>query len=168
MKNNIIYLFIFLFISVSTTAQISLDGLLKKHNTNNIPYVSATELRMYQILKEVIILDSREKNEFDVSHIPSAIYVGYNEFSIEGISEMIPDKNTAIVVYCTLGIRSETISSKLLKAGYTNIKNLYGGICEWKNTNYPVYDSVNIKTENVHTFSKQWGKWLINGTQIYD
>ena len=161
-------LFIFLtLIGVAANAQKTLDQTLKKYNKNNVPYISVTDLRMLQSKGNVIIIDSREQKEFDVSHISSAIYVGYNYFSVEDFSKNSIDKESPIVVYCTLGIRSETVADKLIKAGYTNIKNLYGGICEWKNKGYKVLDSTNIETENVHTFSKQWGKWLLKGEKVY-
>ena len=161
-------LFIFLtLIGVAANAQKTLDQTLKKYNKNNVPYISVTDLRMLQSKGNVIIIDSREQKEFDVSHISSAIYVGYNYFSVEDFSKNNIDKESPIVVYCTLGIRSETVADKLIKAGYTNIKNLYGGICEWKNKGYKVLDSTNIETENVHTFSKQWSKWLLKGEKVY-
>ncbi len=166
MKHKILYILILL-LSVTSNAQKTLDQTLKKHNKNNVPYISATELRMLQAQENVIIIDSREQNEFNVSHILEAIFIGYDHFSIEEFSEKITDKNTPIVVYCTLGIRSEITADKLIKAGYTQVKNLYGGICEWKNKDYKVMDSTNTETQNVHTFNKQWGKWLLNGKQVY-
>jgi hypothetical protein len=77
--------------------------------------------------------------------------------------EMIKDKNTPIVVYCSLGIRSEQISERLNNMGYVNVKNLYGGIFEWKNKGYPVLDKNGKETDSIHIFSKHWGQWLING-----
>ena len=59
------------------------------------------------------------------------------------------------------------IADKLIKAGYNNVKNLYGGICEWSNKDYKVIDSTQTTTKNIHTFSKEWNKWLINGNPIY-
>lgn len=152
----------------TTIAQEPLDKLLKKFNQKGVPYISVTELKMHQHQGSVILFDSRERNEFDVSHIPSASYIGYNDFSIENISEAFPDNETPIVVYCTVGIRSEMIAKKLIDAGYTNVQNLYGGICEWKNHQYKIIDSTNNETENVHTYSKLWSKWLTNGVEIYD
>lgn len=149
-------------------AQETLNTLLKKYNQQGVPYISVTELRMYQHQGNMIIFDSREKNEFDVSHIPTADHVGFNDFSAKIISESFPDKDDPIVVYCTIGIRSEVISKKLIDAGFTNVKNLYGGICEWKNHDYKIIDSTNSETDKVHTFSKHWSKWLTNGERVYD
>jgi rhodanese-related sulfurtransferase len=87
--------------------------------------------------------------------------------SIETVLDTIKNKETPIVVYCTLGVRSEMIAAKLQKAGYIDVKNLYGGISEWKNKEYKVIDSTQNTTNNIHTFSKEWSKWLLNGNPIY-
>ena len=166
MKNRFLYIIIIL-LGITTNAQKSLEATLKKHNKNNIPYISVTELRMLQSQGNVLILDSRETNEYNISHLSEAKNVGFDFFSIESFSEENTDKNIPIVVYCTLGIRSEIVADKLIKAGYTNVKNLYGGICEWKNKDFKVLDSTQTETENVHTFNKQWSKWLNKGTKVY-
>jgi rhodanese-related sulfurtransferase len=151
----------------SAFAQKSLDALLNQYNTRSIPYISVEELRMHQFKSDVLILDTRETEEFEISHIAGAQLIGFNQFSIDIISTEIVDKETPIVVYCSLGIRSEEIGEKLSKAGYTNIKNLYGGIFEWKNKAYPVLNSQNKETDSVHTFSKAWSKWLTKGIKYY-
>lgn len=151
----------------SLLAQEPLDKLLSKYNSHSIPYISVEELKMLSEKEEVIILDSREMEEFNVSHLRNAIFVGYNEFSVDNVSSKIINKNAPIVVYCSLGIRSENISEKLKKAGYTNVKNLYGGIFEWKNNGYSVYDSSNQETKKVHAFSKHWSKYLSKGEKVF-
>ena len=167
MKFKILYIGLLL-ISFSASSQKSLDALLRINNKESIPYISVEELRLQQLSDSVLILDTREKKEFDVSHIASARYVGYDHFSSEEISEEVTDRNTPIIVYCSLGIRSEDIGEKLEKAGFTNVKNLYGGIFEWKNNAYPVINSEGKETENVHTFSKLWSRWLTKGVKVYD
>jgi rhodanese-related sulfurtransferase len=163
----ILYIFAFC-LSATTFAQDSLDELLRRYNEHSAPYISVTELRRLQFNDWVTLFDGREKKEYNVSHIPNAEHVGYDNFSMEEISKAFPDKGEPIVVYCTIGIRSEDICMKLIKAGYTNVRNLYGGICEWKNNLYPVIDSTRTETENVHTYSKQWSKWLNQGVMVYD
>ncbi len=147
-------------------AQKTLDNLLRQYNTNEIPYISVQELAMPKT--KSVILDAREQNEYDVSHLKNSIFVGYNHFDIASLQKKLDDKNQDIVVYCSLGIRSETIAKKLKKAGYTKVRNLYGGIFEWKNMGFSVFDSQSKITDNVHAFSKEWGKWLTKGTKIYD
>lgn len=122
---------------------------------------------MLQQNKDLVLLDAREPEEYQVSHIKGAVFSGFSNFSAEAISESIQDKAAPIVVYCSLGIRSEKISEKLKEEGYTNIRNLYGGIFEWKNKGFAVFDSEGMETEKVHAYSKSWSKWLTNGEKIY-
>ncbi len=164
---NIFSILLFVFAANFATGQKSLDKLLKTYNSQSIPYISVEELRMLQMNDTVVILDTRETNEFLVSHIASSINVGFNDFSSEEEQLQQLGKSAPIIVYCSVGIRSEQIGEKLKKAGFTNVRNLYGGIFEWKNKNYSVIDSTGVETENVHTFSKMWSKYLQAGNPIY-
>ena len=150
---------------------------MKKHNTESVPYISVNDLSKLmkrpfdsaQGDKKVVLLDSREPKEFKVSHLENATCVGYDNFDLNKTIQQLPtDKNTKIVVYCSLGIRSEDIAEKLKKAGFTNVYNLYGGIFEWKNQDNTVVNSKNKPTKKVHTFNKDWSKWLLKGEKIYE
>jgi rhodanese-related sulfurtransferase len=157
---------LFLLISTTITAQKKLDKLLNKWNKKNVPYISVETLALPKT--NAILLDAREKKEFEVSHLENAICVGYDKFKLkETLAKLPEDKNVKIVVYCSLGIRSETVANKLIEAGYTNVFNLYGGIFEWKNANFQVVDTLGKETEKVHTFNKDWSKWLKKGQKVY-
>ena len=157
--------FLFLFTSISIFSQEKISVVLKKLNTESIPYISVDSLHK---LSKVVILDAREKREFAVSHLKNATFVGYQNFSIEKTTKMLPDKNETIIVYCTLGVRSEDIAEKLKNAGYTNVLNLFGGILEWKNKDYKVFDSKEKETEKVHVCNAYWGQWLKKGKKVYE
>ena len=145
--------------------QQSLSELLKKHNKNNIPYISVQELAMPKA--DAIILDARELEEYNVSYIKNAVFVGYDEFDLQKTIQILPNKHQEIVVYCSLGFRSEIIANKLKLAGYTNVSNLYGGIFEWKNNTFSLVNQHKKETDSVHVFSKEWSKWLTNGIKVY-
>ena len=160
------FLLIILF-SINCFSQSKLSKLLKKNNTESVPYIYTNDLK--NNLSNTYLLDAREPKEFNVSHIENAICVGYDNFDINKTLTKLPeDKNAKIVVYCSLGIRSEDIGEEIKKAGYSNVFNLYGGIFEWKNENNLVVNSKNEPTEKVHSFNKIWGKWLKKGTKVYD
>jgi rhodanese-related sulfurtransferase len=165
MKLFFSYILVFTF-SFSAYAQDSLSKLLNQYNDRSVPYISVQELAMPKT--EVVILDAREIEEYQTSHLKNAIYVGYDFFQIDSIQKRILNRDQNIVVYCSLGIRSETIAKKLKKAGYTNVLNLYGGIFEWKNKGFKVYNSEEEETENIHTFSKEWSTWLKKGVKVYN
>jgi rhodanese-related sulfurtransferase len=166
MKKYIIYILTLFSIIQTGFSQESLEDLLNKYNTKSVLYISAEELAMPKT--KAIILDAREFKEYQVSHIKNAVFVGYNEFDLQQTTSQLTNIQQTIVVYCSLGIRSEDIAEKLIKAGYTNVFNLYGGIFEWKNKGLEVYDITENKTEKIHAFSPEWSKWLLKGEKVYN
>lgn len=153
-----------LIIVFSSSAQKKLERTLKLLNSGSVPYIYVNELESAQ---GKIILDTRKREEYEVSHLKDAIWVGYKEFQKDSVISKITDKNSPIVVYCSIGVRSEDIGEKLQKAGFTKVQNLYGGIFEWKNQGNTVYKNT-VETDSVHTFNKQWGKLLNSGIKVYD
>lgn len=77
-------------------------------------------------------------------------------------------KGSEIIVYCSIGKRSEKITQKLTKAGYSNVSNLYGGIFEWVNQGNNVVDLNNKNTNKVHAYSRFWGHWLDKGEKVFN
>ena len=157
-------IFLFFLFTTMLFSQETIGEALKKFNRNSVSYISVEELGT---LDSAILLDARKKEEFEVSHLNHALWVGYEGFNMERIQALVPDTTATIVVYCSIGVRSEDIGEKLKKAGYTNVKNLYGGIFEWKSKGNTVYDTLGQPTEKVHAYSKQWGKLLTNAQKVY-
>ncbi len=155
----------FLFLTTTVFGQKKLERTLDQLNSESVPYIYVNELKQETT---PVFLDTRQQEEYKVSHLKDAIWVGYKTFDQDAVTAKIIDKNTPIVVYCSIGVRSEDIGEKLLKAGYTDVKNLYGGIFEWKNQGNSVYNNDTTETDSVHTFNKKWGKLLNNGVKVYD
>lgn len=165
-KNYWIWLIVFVSF-ISACAQKTIPESLALLNKQSVPYITVDELHTNPT--SYVILDAREQEEFAVSHLPNAEFVGYKSFKIKEIRKKLANKtDKPIVVYCSIGVRSENIGEKLQKAGFTNVKNLYGGIFEWSNKGYPLIDEHNNTTKKVHAYSKQWGKLLTNGKKVYD
>lgn len=156
---------LFIGISYNSQSQHNLSELLERYNNHDVPYMSVQELAMPKT--NAVIFDARETEEHQISHIKNAILVGYSNFDINHSMRHLKSKDQKIVVYCSLGIRSEKIARELQKAGYTNVHNLYGGIFEWKNSEFVIVDAEGKPTENVHAFSRNWGKWLLKGNKVY-
>lgn len=146
-------------------AQDNLQELLDTYNTNNIPYITVEELLNPN--KKTILLDARARDEYEVSHLKNAIHVGFKSFNIDAVENIITDKDSPIVVYCSLGVRSEVIANELVQAGYSNVKNLYGGIFEWKNKKNHIFNINEQPTDSIHAYSRSWGKWLNFGIKVY-
>ncbi len=156
----------FVLVNTSILGQKKLDKALNQLNTDSVPYIFVSELE--QANDKTVFFDTRKKEEYEVSHLKDAVWVGYESFKEEAVIHKITDKSTPIIVYCSIGVRSEDIGEKLQKAGYTNVKNLYGGIFEWKNQGHSVYKNKTTVTDSVHTFNKQWSRYLNQGIKVYD
>ncbi len=148
--------------SAQTTSRaygVMLDALYKK----TVPFVSVAELKE---MPNAVLLDTRAKAEYNVSHLPNAKWVGYDDFNMKRMEGIPKDAN--IVLYCSVGYRSEQIGEKLLVAGYQRVHNLYGSIFEWINEGNVVVDTREKPTQRVHAYSKLWGIWLKRGEKVYD
>lgn len=137
---------------------ILLQALLD-HSVNEISVVEVVDK------PDVLLLDARSKNEYEVSHIKNAVWVGYEEFSARKVQDI--DRQKEIVVYCSVGYRSEKIAEKLVKFGYSNVSNLYGGIFEWVNEDNDIANESGEVTTKIHAYNKQWGIWLSKGDKVY-
>ncbi len=159
-----LYLLLFLLSSFVAQSQgykqKQFDKMLEGIITHSVPEVSA---RTTDYNSTIIFLDAREINEYKVSKIKGAKWVGYEDFSLARVNKL--DKNSHIIVYCSIGYRSEKITEKLKANGFSNVTNMLGGIFEWVNYNKQLVDSTNRPTKNVHAFNKEWGKWL-NGNLV--
>ncbi len=113
---------------------------------------------------ELFVLDARENEEFRVSHLKNARHVGYFWFDMRKVYDIPLTAN--IVVYCAVGTRSEKIAQKLINGGYKNVRSLYGGIFEWVNSGQPVYKLNGVQTSEIHTYSKDWARWVEKGTKV--
>ncbi len=161
---SLLRLSLLFFLCVSCLGQDSIDDALKRYNSGSVPYITGDSL--YNSTS-FVVLDSRTAVEFEVSHIKDAIWIGYKDFELQKVLTEIPDKDTEIAIYCSIGVRSEKIGERLQEAGYKNVRNLYGGIFQWKDKGYPVYNPEGAETEKVHAYSKQWGKLLTKAEKVY-
>ena len=80
--------------------------------------------------QEVIILDVREQDEYDSGHIPGAVLLPVGTIDEDTAAEVIPEKESTVLVYCRSGNRSKTVASALAELGYTNVYE-FGGIKTW-------------------------------------
>jgi molybdopterin/thiamine biosynthesis adenylyltransferase/rhodanese-related sulfurtransferase len=84
---------------------------------------------------DFVLIDVREKYEWDEGHIPGAKHVprGFLELRIE---EAVPDKSQQVELYCAGGTRSLIAGSTLQQMGYDNVISMAGGFGQWKGSGY--------------------------------
>ena len=138
------------FSKIASCQNTAFDKKVHSYLSYSVPVISVKDAFLKK--SDVIFLDARAIQEYDISHIP--------EFNIENIKDIPKDKK--IVVYCSIGYRSEIIATKIKEAGYKNVYNLYGSIFEWANNNYALADKKGKTTNRIHTFNKKWSQWVLN------
>ena len=92
--------------------------------------ITQEEAKEMMDAQKVIILDVREQGEYDSGHIPGAVLLPVGSIDETTAAEVIPEKDSMVLVYCRSGNRSKTASSTLAELGYTNIYE-FGGINTW-------------------------------------
>ena len=131
-----------------------------------IPLIRPEEAVGLMKEKKILFFDIRSKVEYEVSHIAGAEFYDYETFNVLEIDKSL--KEEMIIMYCSVGYRSELAAEKLKKSGFKNIYNLYGGIFQWVYEDYEVVDITGAKTDRVHTYNKKWSKWLMKGKKVYE
>lgn len=130
-----------------------------------VPTISTEELA-YWLKRDSsdlpVLIDARELEEFELSHLPGA----YHAQSVAEVEKVDIDKETPIVVYCSIGYRSARLAQKLEDTGYQAV-NLEGSLFEWANehrdlvTNQKTDQGVRaISTQKVHPYNALWGLLL--------
>lgn len=140
------------------TSEQDIDAALENMLQHSVPVISTEQLTQIQSDEEVVLLDSREEDEFKLSHLPQSLWVGYETFDLSTLADIPKDKK--IVVYCSIGVRSEKIAEQLVSAGFSDVYNLYGGIFAWANENKPLVNHHQQPTRNVHGYDQKWAKLL--------
>ena len=116
---------------------------------------SETIEMLLQSKEKIVLVDVREKEEQEVSMIPTAITK--NEFL--HVKNKL-SKDVCIVPYCTIGYRSGVFGKKLQEEKFTNVYN-GEGIVLWshlEHCNLVVGTNREVKTNKVHTYGSQWNK----------
>ena len=85
--------------------------------------------------QDFVLVDVREKHEWNEGYIPGAVHVprGHLESQIE---EVVPDKSKKVVLYCAGGTRSLMAGTTLQQMGYEDVVSMSGGFGRWKGSGF--------------------------------
>ena len=102
---------------------------------DNEDNITAKELKeMIDNKEDFELIDVREKMEYDSENIKNSKLVPLSEIKNNNFGELDDiDKNKKIVLYCRVSGRSSLVQKMLKEKGYSNVKNLSGGIAAWIN-----------------------------------
>jgi rhodanese-related sulfurtransferase len=81
---------------------------------------------------EVTVVETLRAEHFEQGHLPGAIHIHY-EAVRERAAELLPDKHTPIVTYCsnTACRNSEIAANQLAALGYTTVRKYAEGKDDW-------------------------------------
>ena len=89
-------------------------------NNSRSSIITGAEARSkFESDDSVILLDVRNRNEFDEYHLEGSTLIPVDE--LESRLSELPDKDALIIVFCRSGRRSATAAEILIKNGYTNV-----------------------------------------------
>ena len=167
MKSFLILVFS-LGILVTSFAQMQIEPTVKDpafgqkiegYLSHTVPLIDVEELNSRY--KEFLILDIRKKEEYKASHLKGATWLSPK---IELNKYPAFSKNKPVLVYCSVGARSENMGEQFKKLGY-EVYNLYGGIFEWVNRELPVYKKEKdreVESKTIHTFNFMFRSYVTN------
>ena len=101
-----------------------------------ITEISPTDAATKSKSGDTVIVDVREQDEFDESHIPEAVHMSRGMLELE-VEEKFPDRNMTIICHCGGGGRSALAAESLQKMGYKNVRSMTGGFRAWKAAGLP-------------------------------
>ena len=107
------------------------DGA-KKHITE----ISRQEAATKSQSGKAVIVDVREKDEWDEEHIPDATHLSRGTIELD-IEEKVADLNALIICHCGGGRRFALAAESLQKMGYENVRSMAGGFKAWKAAGLP-------------------------------
>lgn len=95
--------------------------------------------------ESTILLDIRTQDEYALGSLPGAINIPLDELR-ERMNELPKDK--AIITFCAVGLRGYLAYRILVQHGFTNVKNLSGGLKTYKAAVAPIVLHEDQKEDN--------------------
>lgn len=101
--------------------------------------ITAAELHRRLAADEVVVIDVRNRSEYEAVHIPDArpFMVGQLPDHLEEVKRLAAT-GRPLVVHCAVGDRASLAVSYLLGQGIANVLYFQGGMQEWQRAGYPV------------------------------
>jgi hydroxyacylglutathione hydrolase len=102
----------------------------------SLKLISANDLKaMLDRKEDITVLDVRKQKEWEEGHIEGAMHIFVGHL-MDKLSQIPKEKPTG--VHCSAGYRSGLASSILLRAGYSDVYNVAGGINAWISSGLPI------------------------------
>jgi glyoxylase-like metal-dependent hydrolase (beta-lactamase superfamily II)/rhodanese-related sulfurtransferase len=106
--------------------------------TQRVSFMSQEEIlrRIRSDDPGISLLDVRERESYQNSHIPGAIHIPRGQLELR-VDELLPNPTARIVVYCQFGKISTLATATLRDMGFTRAIAMAQGMEEWLEKGYP-------------------------------
>ena len=128
---NHLLMFAALMIALTMIIKLELENRFSK-----VKQVNTAEAVRLMDDESLVILDTREAQEFDSGYIKGAVHIPMSQMK-KRIGELEKYKSRPVLIYCRSGSRSSHTGKLLSNAGFENVQNLAGGMMAWSNANLP-------------------------------
>lgn len=109
-----------------------------KASVSGAKKISHQQATLLMNRESAVVIDVRGDAEFKQGHIIGSKQVPLSKFKNNDLTSIEKHKDSPIIVVCNTGMTSTQACQMLLKAGFSNIHNLQGGITEWRGANLPL------------------------------
>src|SRR5262249_55249122 len=93
-----------------------------------------------------VLLDVRSVGDFATAHLPGARWLSRGRLDLL-IAQVIPQKETPVVLYCRQDDESTLSAPMLTQMGYANVMVLQGGFTAWKQAGLLSEQGLGVQTE---------------------
>jgi rhodanese-related sulfurtransferase len=123
-----------------------------------VPQLETAELaRRIEAHEPVLLIDTRAKDEYLVSHLPGAVWA---ESPAQLRAAVLNAPATQLIVlYCSVGVRSSKAAAILMREGGHTVANLRGSIFQWANEGRAL-EADGRPAVRVHPYNRIWGQLL--------
>ncbi|MFO7563390.1 MAG: molybdopterin-synthase adenylyltransferase MoeB [Enhygromyxa sp.] len=115
--------------------------------------VEDTKARLAEHGAPPVLIDVRERDEYEQGFIPSAEWIprGFLELKVE---DLVADRDREIIIYCAGGTRSALGARSLSELGYTRVSSMAGGFRAWKNAGLAFERPRVLSPEQIKRYSR--------------
>ncbi|WP_432199685.1 rhodanese-like domain-containing protein [Erythrobacter sp. W53] len=143
------------------------EGIAASHPS--VDHIDAAEFAQHD-RRSLVVFDTREAEEFSVSHLAGAIRIPPDlpaeDFLLE-YGDLV--EGMTVVFYCSVGARSsqfaEQTQSALRGLGAVDVVNLKRGLFGWHNEERPLVDTSGKATRMIHPYDEYWGR-LVDRSEL--
>ena len=116
---------------------VTLAAIIFYHKKTSASGVGPQEAIMMINRKDALVIDVRERKEFDSGHIVDSLNIPLNKLK-QRLNELRKHKQKPLIVVCKLGQHSGDAAKLLQEAGHDEVVRLTGGLTEWRAQSLPL------------------------------